>query len=62
MGTDFRNYDFVEGCECECLMPAAMKNATTIGGGENVKFHGFEAKGSDPLEVIDIEAFYEDKE
>jgi len=64
MGNDYlKNYDFVEGTEFEGLMPAVMETLgddyVTGKSDEIVAMHGFKALGSDALEVIDIEAFYE---
>jgi hypothetical protein len=46
-------------------MPEVMEieGVETIGASENsVKHFGFDAKGSDSLEVVDIDAIMEDKE
>lgn len=64
MGNDYlKNYDFVEGTEFEGLMPAVMETLgddyVTGKSDEIVAMHGYKALGSDALEVIDIEAFYE---
>lgn len=56
-------YNYAEGIEFNGLMPEVMNTdgVETIGASEeNVKHFGFNAKGSDALEVIDIEAFYEE--
>lgn len=60
---DLNQYDQVEGIEFNGLMPQLMESdgIETIGASENsVKHMGFEAKGNDQLEVIDIEALYEE--
>jgi hypothetical protein len=64
MGNDYlKNYDYVEGTEFEGLMPAVMETLgddyVTGKSDEIVAMHGYKALGSDALEVIDIEAFYE---
>jgi hypothetical protein len=64
MGNDYlKNYDYVEGTEFEGLMPAVMETLgddyVTGKSDEIVAMHGFKALGSDALEVIDIEAFYD---
>ena len=59
---ELNQYDYVEGIEFNGLMPKIMETEgiETIGGSEKfVKHMGFEAKGSDQLEVIDIEALYD---
>lgn len=62
MGTYKKNhelnqYDYVEGIQFNGLMPEAMKLTDTTGKSDkNVKFFGANAKGSDSLEVIDIDA------
>ena len=62
---ELNQYDYSEGIEFIGLMPEVMKadGVETIGGSEkSVKHFGFEAKGMDALEVIDIEAFYGSEE
>lgn len=62
---ELNQYDYSEGIEFVGLMPEVMKadGVETIGGSEkSVKHLGFEAKGMDALEVIDIEAFYNSEE
>lgn len=60
---EMNRYDFTEGIEFNGLMPATMEilgEDKLIGGSDkSVKFMGFEAKGNDQLQVIDIEAMYE---
>lgn len=56
-------YDYVEGTEFEALMPAVMKTAPTIGATEdkkNINFFENHHRGSDYLEVVDIQAMYGD--
>lgn len=60
---ELNRYDYVEGIEFNGLMPEVMnaEGIETIGGSENsVKFFGANAKGNDQLEVIDVQALYED--
>lgn len=50
------NYGFAEGVEFEGLMPAAAEKIGVIGASDVVvEMHGMNAKGSDALEVVDIE-------
>ena len=50
------DYGFVEGVEFEGLMPEATEKIGGIGASDVVvRMHGAEAKGSDALEVVDIE-------
>lgn len=50
------DYGFVEGIDFEGLMPSASEKIGVIGASDVVvKMHGADAKGSDALEVIDIE-------
>lgn len=57
---ELNQYDYVEGIEFNGLMPETMKLTDTTGkSDENVKFFGANAKGSDSLEVIDIDAIME---
>ena len=54
---ELNNYDYIEGIEFDGLMPEVMKSVDTTGTSDtSVKFFGFEAKGNDALEVVDIEA------
>ena len=60
---ELNRYDYNEGIEFNGLMPEVMAidGIETIGGSEtSVKHLGFEAKGNDQLEVIDVQALYED--
>lgn len=59
---ELNQYDQVEGIEFNGLMPEVMKanGVKTTGSGKSVKHFGFDAKGSDPLEVVDVDAFMED--
>jgi hypothetical protein len=62
---ELNQYDYSEGIEFKGLMPEVMEieGVETIGASENsVKHFGFDAKGSDSLEVVDIDAIMEDKE
>lgn len=59
---DLNQYDQVEGIEFTGLVPQLMEadGIETIGGSEtSVKHMGFEARGNDQLEVVDIEALYD---
>lgn len=61
---ELNQYDYAEGIEFNGLMPKLMEadGVDTTGTSDtNVKFFGFDAKGSDALEVIDIEALQEDE-
>ena len=50
------DYGFVEGIDFEGLMPSASEKIGVIGASDVVvKMHGADAKGSDALEVVDIE-------
>ena len=56
---ELNQYDYSEGIEFEGLMPKVMDAEgidTTGTSDKNVKFFGFDAKGSDSLEVVDIDA------
>lgn len=62
---ELNQYDYAEGTDFEGLIPAVIetKGVESIGGSENsVKSFGKEAKGSDALEVIDVEAFYDSED
>lgn len=62
---ELNQYDYSEGIEFTGLMPKVMEadGVETVGASEkSVKHLGFEAKGMDALEVIDIEAFYGSEE
>lgn len=55
-------YGFNEGKDFVGIMPEAAKNMGTIGASDVVvKMHGIEAKGSDALEVIDIQSAFNEK-
>jgi hypothetical protein len=57
------NYDFVEGIEFEGLMPKAIDAAGGVGVNDNqpkVEFMGAKALGHEPLEVVDVEKFFEE--
>lgn len=59
---ELNQYDYSEGIEFDGLIPEMMNTdgIETIGANEkSVKYFGFDAKGSDSLEVIDIEKFFE---
>ena len=61
---ELNQYDRVEGIEFNGLMPKLMETDgidTTGTSNENVKFFGVNAKGSDSLEVVDINALNEDE-
>jgi len=61
---ELNQYDYAEGIEFNGLMPKLMEAdgiETTGANDKNVKFFGTNAKGSDALEVIDIEALQEDE-
>lgn len=62
---ELNQYDYAEGTEFEGLIPAVIEveGVESIGGSENsVKSFGKDAKGSDALEVIDVEAFYDSED
>ena len=57
---EMNNYNYIEGIEFHGLIPEIMnaEGIKTIGAVEkSVKFFGFEALGSDPLEIIDVSYF-----
>lgn len=57
---ELMNYNFVEGTEFEGIMPEAAEKIGTIGDSDvSVEMHGMDAKGSDALEVVDIEKVFE---
>lgn len=62
MVNDLRNYDFIEGTTFEPLMPKVLEQAPgTVGEAEtNVRWMGFNGRGSDSLEVVDIEKFFDE--
>ena len=52
-------YGFVEATDFEGVMPEIAEKIGTVGASDViVKMHGMEAKGSDSLEVMDIQAFF----
>lgn len=56
---ELNQYDYIEGIEFNGLMTETMniEGIETIGGSEtSVKHFGYDAKGNDALEVIDIDA------
>lgn len=56
---ELNQYDYSEGIEFQGLMPEVMEveGIETTGASEiSVKHFGFDAKGSDSLEVVDIDA------
>ena len=56
---EMMNYDFIEGIEFEGLMPKAIDKIGGVGhSDENVSFFGFEARGMDSLEVVDVEKVF----
>lgn len=56
---EMMNYDFIEGVEFEGLMPKAIDKIGGVGhSDENVRFFGFEARGMDSLEVVDVEKVF----
>lgn len=62
---ELNQYDYTESTEFDGLIPAVIEaeGVESIGGNENsVKSFGKEAKGSDALEVIDVEAFYDSED
>ena len=62
---ELNEYNYNEGIEFIGLMPAVMnaQGVTTIGGSQkSVKHFGFDATGSDALEVVDIDAIMEDSD
>jgi hypothetical protein len=57
---ELSNYDYVEGTEFSGLMPQVMTKVDTIGSAEtSVHYLGYEARGYDAMEVVDIEAIME---
>jgi len=61
---ELNQYDFIEGTKFDGLMPKLMEieGVKTTGTSDvNVKCFGFNAKGSDALEVIDVVALQEEK-
>lgn len=59
---EMQNYDFIEATSFSGLMPNVIEKTQGIGVTDNdqvVKFHGFEARGVDPMEVVDNEFFFE---
>lgn len=55
------NYDYVESTAFEGIMPAAAEKLGVVGDSEvSVHMHGFEAKGVDALEVVDVEGILAD--
>lgn len=62
---ELNQYDYSEGIEFKGLMPELMnvEGIETIGrSDDSVKLFGFDAKGSDALEVVDIDAIMKDSE
>lgn len=63
MNTDLRNYDFVEGTEFTALMPKVLEQAPgTVGLPESavtVPYMGMKVNGNEPMEVVDVEKFFE---
>lgn len=60
-----QNYDFIEGGDFVGLMPNVIEKTQGIGVNDNSKstvFFGFEAKGVDPMEVVDNEFFFEESD
>lgn len=50
------NYGYVESTAFEGIMPAAAEKLGVVGDSEvSVHMHGFEAKGVDALEVVDVD-------
>ena len=60
---ELNQYDYVEGIEFKGLVPKMMdaKGVKTTGSGNSVSFFGVEAKGSDALEVVDFQGFFDDE-
>ena len=53
---EMMSYDFKEGVAFDGLMPKAAEKIGVIGSSEvSVHLHGKDAKGTDSLEVMDIE-------
>ena len=54
-------HGFVEATAFEGIMPEIAEKVGTVGASDViVKMHGFEAKGQDALEVMDIQASAEE--
>ena len=50
-------HGFIESTEFEGIMPKIAEKVGTVGASDViVKTHGFDAKGSDSLEVMDVQA------
>lgn len=57
---ELMNYGHKEGVEFEGLMPKAAEIIGTVGNSDvSVHYCGKEVKGSDALEVVDIEKAFE---
>lgn len=60
---EMMNYGFKEATAFEGVMPKAAEKIGTVGASDvNVKRHGMEVKGMDALEVVDIQAAFEEEE
>lgn len=56
---ELMDYDFVEGVDFVGLMPEAANKIGTIGASDVIiEAHGHKAKGMDALEVVDVEAAF----
>lgn len=63
---ELNQYDYSEGIEFKGLLPELMdaEGLKTIGATDetkSIKHFGFEAKGSDALEVVDVEGLYDEE-
>lgn len=61
---EMQNYDFIEATAFSGLMPCVIEKTQGIGVTDNdqvVKFHGVEARGVDPMEVVDVEYFFDEE-
>ena len=60
---DLTNYDYKDGVEFEGLMPKAAEKIGAVGASDVVVgMHGMAAKGMDALEVVDVQAAFDDEE
>ena len=56
-------YGFVEATAFEGVMPKAAEKIGTVGASDVVVgMHGMAAKGMDALEVVDVQAAFDDEE
>ena len=59
---EMMNYGFQEATAFEGVMPKVAEKIGTVGASDvNVKMHGAEAKGMDALEVVDVQAAFNEE-